>query len=353
MPTAPRPGAHRKIVLTSPNPVRQVDQDAVSAFAELLFDPSRLKPLILISPDTRQRAPLIDPLVLHESVGEHAEVAVLTDIAACYALHDLLPDLGVWGGAIRIYRPDAREDDSTYHHPLVLPFSGHSDEALAEIRDQLHRLGVTYTTSTPTGTPSVPAALMDVVTGSAARALEAEIARLKATLTDRDQVVSDLRRETQRLGKPLKAAEARATTDVPVVFTDPERQFRHEVEQCWLRMMPETDRAAYPLVTYRLGPSWLTSLETAELVDRNKVVEVTVDVLTGRASAVPGRQVQRMPVREERGAPQLIRRRDQAVAMRCFLKSHTAAAPRLMWWRLPDHSIELGRVAVHDDTQLR
>lgn len=352
MPTAPPPEARGKLVPTTPNPVRQVDQHAAKTFVELVFDPSRLKPLILISPGPRHggNTALLDPVVLHELVSEHAQIAVLTDTAASEALRVLLPDLGVWGGAARIYRPDARPEDSAQHHPLVLLPQGNPDQALAEIRDRLHRLGVVYSTSTPA--PRTEFSLPAAAPVPSARDLEAENTRLKAALAERDRTMSELRRETQRLAKQLKAAEGRAVIDVPAVFADPERQFRYEVEQAWLRSTPEADRPDFPLGTYHLGPDWLDSLTTVELVDRRRIVEVTVEVLTGRAATVPGRQVHRMRARDERGARPLMRTSDQAVAMRCSLKNNTASAPRLMWWRLDD-SIELGRVALHDDTQLR
>ncbi|MEV0277392.1 hypothetical protein AB0I22_13555 [Streptomyces sp. NPDC050610] len=77
-----------------------------------------------------------------------------------------------------------------------------------------------------------------------------------------------------------------------------------------------------------------------------------VEVLTGRIADIPGRELHRMRTHTAGGAPTRIRD-DRAVAMRCNLKTNSPSAPRLMWWKLPDSTVELGRVAAHDDTQLR
>jgi hypothetical protein len=188
--------------------------------------------------------------------------------------------------------------------------------------------------------------------GTSLNATANDVEPLRTLLAAEKRTASALRREVRRLTKALKAAEKRAGLDIPTVYADPEQQFRYEVDQCWLRMIAEPDRPGQPLVPFTLGPDWLASLHTTELVDRRKIVEVTVEVLTGLAATIPGRQVHRMRARDARGGSPLIRA-DQAVAMRCHLKNQTSAAPRLMWWKLPDQSIELARIAPHDDTSLR
>ncbi|MFE3629495.1 hypothetical protein [Streptomyces goshikiensis] len=347
MPTPTPLHARGTLIPAQPSPVRQVSADAVPAFVELVYDPSRIKPLILLTHAPRRGAAAsVDPLRVHEELGEYADVAVLTNNPASEALQRALPDLGLWGDAARIYRPDAVAADPHHRHPIVPLPSLSPEAALAAIRDRLHNLGVAYTTASSHSADALPALPAETPD----RAL-VENARLRAVLGDREQTVTDLRKEVQRLSKQLRAADSRTSVDTPIVYEDPETQWRYEVEQCWLRSVPETERPDFPLTAYQLGPDWLDSLTAVELVDRRKVVEVTVEVLTGRAPAVPGRQVHRMRSRGERGAGAMIRPGDQAIGMRCYLK-HTASGPRMMWWRLAD-SIELGRIALHDDTQLR
>ncbi|MFF1712168.1 hypothetical protein [Streptomyces sp. NPDC058268] len=348
---------------TTTSPIRRVDQESAATFAELVFDPSRLKTLVLLSTSRRHGdQPLLDPTALYEQVGEHVDIAVLADDAATQTLKELLP-LTAWGGAARIYRPDARKDDPKHHHPLVTITADNQAAAIRAILDRLHGLGVAYTTTTPEpseGTPPqggkpdtapAPAATHQWLTGEVER-LHSELTDKDRTLKDREETLSKLRREVRRLSKQLRTAEERAAVDLPAVYADPERQFRYEVEQHWLRAVPEPERPDYPLGDYALGSEWLDSIMAMKLVDRRKIVEVAVDVLTGRAADNPGRQVHRMRARDERGARHLVRA-DQAIGMRCYIKNGSASAPRLMWWKLPDHTIELGRVATHDDTQLR
>jgi hypothetical protein len=137
------------------------------------------------------------------------------------------------------------------------------------------------------------------------------------------------------------------------VYDDSACQFHYEVEQHWLWHTPEPVRAAQPLADYRLGRDWIASLDSIELVERNQVLQVVVEVLSGTATANSSRRVRSMRTSAVGGAPTLVRSRDGAVAMRCNIKNGSPGAPRLMWWKLPDGLLELGKVAVHNDTQLR
>lgn len=354
MPTVPSPPSRERGVPTGRSAVWEVDQHSAAALDEHIFHPSRLRPLIVISPSPqRGDTPLIDPLLLHEHTEGQAEIVVLKDRQTAHLLREMAPALAVWGGAARIFHPNADRNDSRHRHPLICVTPGRQDQALADIRDRL-RLpnSCVYSTSTSAAAPAESQAKDFSADLGIRTRLKAEIRRLQAALTERDQSLSALRQEVQRLSKQLKAAEGRAGIVIPPVCADPERQFRYEVEQTWLRTVPEADRADYPLCDYRVGPDWLTSLEQIELIDRRKVTEVTVEVLTNRAMTMPGRQVHPVRTKEGGSARPLVRTRDQVVAMRCHLKNQTAGAPRLMWWRLPDH-IELGRVVLHDDIHLR
>ena len=76
------------------------------------------------------------------------------------------------------------------------------------------------------------------------------------------------------------------------------------------------------------------------MVGRNVVLTAAVDVLTGQASAKNGRRVHRQRVGRCGGAAPLVRA-DGATGWRCDIRSNTPAAPRLLWWVLPDGRIEL------------
>ncbi|MEV8334286.1 hypothetical protein [Streptomyces niveus] len=306
--------------------VTEVSEESVDAFGELVFDPSRVTPLVLLSPDPRRPdgPPMIDPAQLSQDVGEQAQIAVLTDHAAATRLRNVLPELAVWGGAARIFHPGVRPGDPKRRHPLVLSSRGKT--AIAKIKEVL--------TEPPTA-PRKPIP---------ANAVDNDVA-----LQSQRRTIAMLRKENRRLTQRLDTAEQQIA-GTQAVYADPEQQFRYEVEQCWLRRVPEANRANHPLIPYTVGLHFLRSAQETELVDRRKIVEVTVEILTGIAATNPARQVHRMRAREEGPKPRI--RSDQAIAMRCHLKNDTAGAPRLMWWKLPDQSIELGRIAHHDDTHL-
>ncbi|MFD4945945.1 hypothetical protein ACFWNT_26250 [Streptomyces sp. NPDC058409] len=187
--------------------------------------------------------------------------------------------------------------------------------------------------------------------------LAAEISRLRQSLRRDNQTITELRREQRRLTKQLrdgqKTADTASNRALPLCcFTNPEEQFRYEVTQISLWTIPESERAVQPLVDYVLGPDWLASIEAMDQADRRDIIEATVDVVTRRAPHKPSSDAHHLRTHTAGGAPRR-RRADNATAMRCSIKRNTPAAPRLMWWVRPNQTLELGRVALHDDYRLR
>ena len=199
-------------------------------------------------------------------------------------------------------------------------------------------------------------------TAPAPEGLAPEVAALKAK-------VADLRTE---LGKALAAGEdarsklqqaqgtirdlRRAQRDapaaeqgIPVVFADPAEQFQHEVWLTYLDTVSEPERDTWELRDYRFGPDWFASIDVA---DRRKVVTVVVEILTRRAIESDGRKTRQLhDGKGTKGA--LIVRPDGSTAWRANLQTGTPSARRIMWWELPDGTVELGKVALHDDCKLR
>ncbi|MCQ9184706.1 hypothetical protein KMT30_37860 [Streptomyces sp. IBSBF 2953] len=62
---------------------------------------------------------LLDVDVLREQAGELAEIAVMADDAADWALSNRRDRLSAWGGAVRVYLPDAGRTDPWQCHPLI------------------------------------------------------------------------------------------------------------------------------------------------------------------------------------------------------------------------------------------
>lgn len=155
--------------------------------------------------------------------------------------------------------------------------------------------------------------------------------------------VADLEHENAELREQLEVLLRPA-------FSDPQEQLRHEIWLQWLQQIPETDRPSKPLRAYTVGTDFLDSL-TVQKVTRARLLVVVVDVLTGDVFGHPARHPHQQQETKSGGKPLV--RSDGATAWRCRLKTGTPSAPRLLWWELRDGSIELGRVALHDDLRLR
>ncbi|MFF7216846.1 hypothetical protein ACFZAU_41100 [Streptomyces sp. NPDC008238] len=336
--------------------------DAVSApaWVERIFDDSRPTPLVLISLARHNCRPLLDAAHLAAALAGQATVTVLADRAAGQAMTKRLPDhLDTYGGAVRIFVPNALRDDPHHRHPTVLVDSAQPQDAVQEIMRRIHAIGPAASTIPPLP-ESQPSRTADITQASAdieKDRLAAEISRLQHSLRQGSQTITELRRERRSLIKQLKDLQVSAgTASHPVLpphcHADPEEQFRYEVTQIWLWTTPDSERAAQPLAHYVLGPDWLTSLDAVDHVDRRDILEATVDVVARRAAHKPSRDAHTLRTHAAGGAP-CRRRADHAVAMRCSIKKNTPAAPRLMWWVRTDQVLELGRVALHDDYKLR
>ncbi|GLY28261.1 hypothetical protein [Kineosporia sp. NBRC 101731] len=173
--------------------------------------------------------------------------------------------------------------------------------------------------------------------------LEAELARRIGLLEARDRELERLRRRNRR-GAQRDHREMLSSEDL---FTDPEDRFRFDVTVCWARRIPAGEKTGRPLSAYRLGSRFLASIEGTPGVDRDKVVDVTVEVLTGLAGTSAGRQMHALRTGLG-GNDQPVRRDDGATCFRVSLQRNTPQARRLHFWKWAEE-IEFSRVVLHDD----
>lgn len=192
-----------------------------------------------------------------------------------------------------------------------------------------------------------------------ARSLEVEVAQLRglvqelgARIDRRDRQIAEQKTRYRTADKRrqivTRQGEDRAADDGPW-FTDPEEQLRYEVHGTWVRLVPAGEKTKRPLASYAVGPRFLESL-TLEGVSRRKVLETVVHVLTGRAPDIPGLQLHRLRASSGGGSPQAVRD-DGATCFRLSLQVNTSSARRLHFWKLPDGTVELSRVVLHDDVE--
>jgi hypothetical protein len=179
--------------------------------------------------------------------------------------------------------------------------------------------------------------------------LEAERDRANATiarLQTRYRVADLARQHTAKKLKALQAKADRAPGDTGPAFVDPEQQFRHEVYCEWVARIPAADKPGKGLAEYQLGADFLESVEKIDGVSRDKIVAVVVEVLTGQAPHLPGRDAHQL--RTGDAGSRYVSRADGATCWRVALQQDTAAARRLHYWRIRDR-YELSRVVLHDN----
>lgn len=131
-------------------------------------------------------------------------------------------------------------------------------------------------------------------------------------------------------------------------FSDPLEQLEFEIRLAWARRIPASDKDRRPLRAYLLGGDFLASLNEVEGVERSKVVDVIVEVLTGIVHEQSGRESHQLRVSGVGGSP-YVTRPDGATCWRVALQQGTAAARRLHYWQLNDGRVELSAVRMHDD----
>ena len=170
------------------------------------------------------------------------------------------------------------------------------------------------------------------------RSYQLDVARLRdAVRTERERAARA--RSTARDNASDEAAES-------IAFTDPEAQFRHEVYMQWITRVPAAQKESLPLADYGFGPDFLDSVDTVQGVDRTKVVSVAMEILTGLAESMPGREMHRMRTTASSNA------KDHPVYgtfWRVSLQVKTASARRLHFWRGEGGRITFANVGVHDD----
>lgn len=104
-----------------------VGEDAAAHLADLLLDPDRALPVVVVSsPDSpaaqSQPEPLVDPEAVARSLVGVAHVAVLASRGASFVLTRLIgPSFAVFDGAVRLYWPGLTSASRPHDHILWLP----------------------------------------------------------------------------------------------------------------------------------------------------------------------------------------------------------------------------------------
>ena len=187
---------------------------------------------------------------------------------------------------------------------------------------------------------------LDVAEGERASLIRAQ-ARLEEQLTrTRDQV----RREKTRAERHRQRADHLSEQLDLLDDGDPGRRFLRELHFTWAAINAlEADRQRYRYTPPRIGPGFLESVERTEGVSRERLLQACAHVASGRAHEVHSLELHQMRTGSGGNAPMRVRESDGATAWRVSLQVKSHSARRLHYWQLPDGTIELSKIGVHDD----
>lgn len=146
---------------------------------------------------------------------------------------------------------------------------------------------------------------------------------------------------------------SRDITDVAdegTLFKDPEDQFRHDIYLEWTTRIPAASKAETPLAEYGFADGFLASVEEIQGVEKSKIVAGAVEVLTGLADSMPGRDMHRL--RDGHAGAGFIEDPELGTAYRVALQVRTASARRLHFWRGGEGKVVFASVGLHDDMDI-
>ncbi|MDF2092580.1 hypothetical protein P0Y31_09505 [Knoellia sp. 3-2P3] len=173
--------------------------------------------------------------------------------------------------------------------------------------------------------------------------LENDRRRLRQRLREASNRVDRLEREVGRLRE-----EATASAGDGALFREADEQLEFEVQLAWARRTAPGEKRDYPIRPYVLAEQFLSSWAGVDGIDRQKVVDVIVDIVTGRVHDVAGRETHQLRESEAGNSP-FVRRDDGATCWRVALQTKTPQARRLHYWQLSDGTVELSSIRLHDD----
>lgn len=178
--------------------------------------------------------------------------------------------------------------------------------------------------------------------------LAAENARISHT---NENLREQIRIEQGRAARARQLSRDIAdVTETGPLFAEPAEQFRHEVYLEWATRIPAGSKAGTPLAEYDFADGFLTAVDEIHGIDRSKIISVAVEVLTGIADSMPGRDMHRL--RSGPAGAGCIEDPVLGTAWRVALQTKTASARRMHFWRGSDGKVVFATVGVHDDMNI-
>ncbi len=353
-------------------------EDQGEALAGEVLDPDRTEPIVCLSTRAGEDRPAFDHHAVRKAVGRDALIrAVRTGPATRYLSQLLPPQLGVFGGAARIWWPGVDADADPRDHPLVLDRMGRygprAIEALAErfaegppARAPKHggklvalpggatedRERRPRAEPEPLATPPVtPNRDQQLLLGALDQARD-EIRGLRQKLAEaRLDAMTPGARAAARPAEPEdheprfdtapRAARPDQVADlaIPVaVHRDRTRAHHLEIMAAWLARDHDTGRRERPLGALALGEGYLASVDA----QRHRVSPATLATTAARIASGKQGEADDLDVRawvDEHG-DQEFREEDGAPCWSCAVPGASGDL-RLRWWTRDDGAVEL------------
>jgi hypothetical protein len=275
--------------------------------------------IVVLTARRLETMPAVSPMVVREIVGPTVPVIFLRSLLATHLATLLPPKLLVYGGALRVYRPEVTEDP--FGHPLLYDPTGEYGE---EIVDWLGRIFTPSVTRPPKLTAEERVVVLEEELDRANRMREREVGPLRARYerlvlgAEPGRGSAPWRRSGRQLGEELRGL----------------------IEAQWASWVPESERRTHPLRQYTVTGRFLEDV-------RGRVGDSTIDQVAWVCALVLCRfDTRRLglgagPLRPSPDGAQLTRE-DGARAWWCNLRRGAKrTGPRIVYWAFDDGTAEL------------
>jgi len=226
-------------------------------------------------------------------------------------------------------------------------FNYDRDQALEQLWNDLDKQGIHSVpappSSPPGGAPS-PGSFVEEMDPAQDLSTGRTDESLRVSSSEQDALTESglLRAQVQKLVAQLE--ELRADTGSSGFEED--QEVREEIEQA-LNGLRSIRQGVTPC-QFTLGPVFAISLEQLGGRYRKPAIRTCAEVISGVPKLLTKRSDHPLRTGNKQTAPSRVRD-DGAEARRCYLEKHGPGARRLHYWKLPDGSIELAVVTVHED----
>lgn len=278
------------------------DRPAVAALVEDLLNPSRARPIVLISTAADGSGPRLNVARVQEHVAELADIAVIETGRISMLLEDsLTPGAQVYGGAARVYPVGTAWLKDLWRSPLRIAVTAEDgakmteriiDDVISMTLRQKAADGAVTSVAPVTGAIPTPAVLAGA--GKSTPALvAAPVAPVAAQTPVPARPTGKALRDTQAalLAAQGRIAELEAAASRPTIpvdaFTDVDDAVDHAIYNRWVQVVPATEKSETGMAEYGVSPAFSDSVLAVPAAQLRDVLTTVVNILTGDINGEP------------------------------------------------------------------